>query len=177
MPTTTSESYSANKLRFAGGNHRSHYQQWRNWRGAGGGRASTPLQAKCKNWPSTQLILWYLLFFWFSVRCCCFAFFEAFSANIEIHIRINYHFLTFFWVLVSGPPMVASGPPSAKFPPWLKPLITPQSTRVIRHQRTRDSKNFGVLRPRRLSRVSAHEVGRCEVKNPSYCTGLGHEKL
>jgi len=35
------------------------------------------------------------------------------------HPEIHCHFLTFFWVL-------ASGPPSAKLcPPWFKPLVTP----------------------------------------------------
>jgi len=37
---------------------------------------------------------------------------------MDIHIRIYYHFSSFSRVL-------ASGPPSAKFPPRLKPLVTP----------------------------------------------------
>jgi len=44
------------------------------------------------------------------------------------HPEIHYHFLTFFWVLASGPHPVTSGPPSAKLcSPWLKPLVTPLS--------------------------------------------------
>ena len=46
---------------------------------------------------------------------CIFRGVFAFAANIDIHdIRIHYHFVTFFWVLASEPPLVASGPPSAK---------------------------------------------------------------
>ena len=38
--------------------------------------------------------------------------------SIAVYIRIHYYFSTFFRVL-------ASGPPSANFPPRLKPLVTP----------------------------------------------------
>jgi len=38
-------------------------------------------------------------------------------ASKDIYIRIHHHFLTFFWVFASGPPTMASGPPSAKFCP------------------------------------------------------------
>jgi len=39
---------------------------------------------------------------------------------IDIYIRFSYYFLTFYWVLASGPPTVVSGPPSATFS-----LLTP----------------------------------------------------
>jgi len=36
----------------------------------------------------------------------------VFLANIDIHdIRNHYNLLTYFWVLASGSPTVASGPP------------------------------------------------------------------
>jgi len=80
---------------------------WRNWRGDGG--ETPPWQAKCKNWiPSS----WHSVFFWFSVGFCIF--FGVFSFFLDCidthHIRIHYHFLTFFWVLASSPLTVALGP-------------------------------------------------------------------
>jgi len=65
----------------------------------------------------------YLASFRFSVGCWFLRFSGgvAFFASKDIrNIRIHYRFLTFFWVLASGLPTVASGPTSAKFyPHWL----------------------------------------------------------
>jgi len=66
-----------------------------------------------------------LVFFWFSVGCCFYCVFRSIFRwyrvlSIAIHIRILHHFSSFYWVLA-----VAHGPLSTKFPPWLKPLVTP----------------------------------------------------
>ena len=47
----------------------------------------------------------------------------SFLASVDIHdMRINHDFLA----MVSGPPTLASGPPSCPFcPPWLKSPVTP----------------------------------------------------
>jgi len=37
--------------------------------------------------------------------------------GITTHVRIHNNFSSFFWVLASGPPKVASGPLSTKFSP------------------------------------------------------------
>jgi len=36
--------------------------------------------------------------------------------SIDIHIRIHFHFSTFFWVLASGPTTVTSAGPLLLFP-------------------------------------------------------------
>jgi len=93
-------SLNCNKISYA----KSQWQ-WRNWRGARG-RAAPPGKLNVKTGPPSADI-WYLVFFWFSVRCCFLRFLGvfAFLASIDIHdIRIHYHFLTFFLVSASGSP-------------------------------------------------------------------------
>ena len=63
-------------------------------------------KAKCKNRPRTYLIFQYSFGFQQVV-----VFLRFTKASWEIHIRIHFHFSTFFWLLG-----LVSGPPSAKFP-------------------------------------------------------------
>jgi len=45
--------------------------------------------------------------------------------SIDIHIRIHYHFSTFFLNVGSAPDLtVARGPFQLRFAPWLKLLVT-----------------------------------------------------
>jgi len=81
--------------------------QWHNW------RTSPPCQAKCTNRDPSSLYFGIYYSFGFS-RLLFFAFLGVFSGDfgfcIAVQYRVCYRFSTIFWVL-------ASGLPSAKFPP------------------------------------------------------------
>ena len=82
--------------------------QWHNWR-----TAPPPAKLNVKTGPLRSLYLVFTILL-VSVDCCLFSFFGAFSGDfvfcIAVQYRVCYCFSTIFWVL-------ASGPPSAKFPP------------------------------------------------------------
>jgi len=97
------------------------HDQWRNLRGTGMW-TDPPGKLDVKTGRPFRLYFGFSFFFAFQqvvfLRFSeCFPLISGFSVNI--HIRIHHHFTIFFWVL-------ASEPPSAKFPPWLKPLLAPQ---------------------------------------------------
>ena len=91
---------------------------WRNWRGEG-------VQAKCKNRAPLHLYFGFsnlsvfnkLLFFW--VFCC-----DLGCLYRHPHPDSLLFLKICFCVLAIGHPTAANGPPSAKFPPWLRLLVT-----------------------------------------------------
>ena len=91
------------------------------------GQAAPPGKLNVKTVSPLDDILIFSIHLVFS-RLIFFAFFGVLwlLATIDIHyIRIQYHFLTIFWVLASCHYAVTSGPPSVKFrSTWLKPLLT-----------------------------------------------------
>jgi len=92
------------------------------------GMRTSPLQAKCKNWAFVLHIFWYSVLFWFSVKLLLFA-----SLDVVFRLfRVLKWKPTCWCIFISklflnvgeGPPAVVSGPLSATFPTWLKPLAT-----------------------------------------------------
>jgi len=107
------------------------YTQWRNWRGDRGANC-LPGKLNVKTRPSPYILV-FSIFLVFS-RFNFFAFFEVFSGDsgfsIETHIRIHFHFSTFFW-------MLAVGQLELSLPrPWLKPLEN-QTKRGTKSQNVR----------------------------------------
>jgi len=78
-----------------------------------------------------------LIFLYFGVFSVDFGFY----CSVAIHIRIHYNFSPFFLSVGQGAPYggqwssydvtMSSGPPSATFPPRLRPLVTPLVASII----------------------------------------------